>query len=229
MELSLVEFAECMNMDPGIVERWIRQGRIPAKRRGGTCIFNREILEKWAASHNLTFTAPGTKKTALIEETPAGLYTAMEKGGVHYDVPGTTVGEVLRAAVNGMNGLATQRARDLLYEKLVGREQMMSTGIGNGIAVPHPRTPVQDGEIEPQIATCLLENPVDFYAVDKKPVQILFILVAASAKQHLHLLSRISFCLRDDSFLNLLQVRPDRDALLNAVAGFENRLDRDEP
>ncbi len=225
MDVPLFEFAECMNTDPGTVERWIRQGRIPVKRKGDACIFNREVLEKWAAAHNIRFVMPGRARPGE-EKAPDGLVAAMSCGGVHYDVPGRSVSEVLHAAADRLEGLPDRESRDILYEKLLDREQMMSTGIGKGVAVPHPRTPLQDKAVDTQIGVCFLETPVDFRAVDKKPVDALFVLVTPSAKQHLSLLSRISFCLREDAFLRLLKLRPDRERFLEAVAEFENRLDQ---
>jgi nitrogen PTS system EIIA component len=226
MQLSLFELAECMKMDRGIVERWIRQGRIPVKRKGDVCIFSQDALEKWAAAHNVRIVMPGSENVALIEEKPAGLFTAITRGGVHYDLPGVSVSEVLRAGADRLEGIAAKEVRDLIYAKLLEREQMMSTGIGRGVAVPHPRTPIGEG-IKPQIAACFLQNPVDFQSVDKKPVNVLFILIAPSAKQHLHLLSRISFCLRDASFLKILENRPDKDVFLSKIAAFEKQLDQE--
>lgn len=229
MQLSLSEFARCMNMDPGIIARWIRQGRIPVKRKGDTCIFNRDALEKWAASHNIKLAMPGTEVAEAHREKNArpDLLSAIERGGVYYNVPGKTVTEALRAAVNRMEGIEASRLKDLLYEKLVDREQMMSTGIGGAVAVPHPRTPIEKEKIQTQIAVCFLEAPVDFQAVDKKPVRVLFILVASSAGEHLFLLSRISFCLRDDSFVSFLMAAPEKDAFFSAIAGIESRLNRE--
>ncbi len=225
MELPLFEFARCLGMDPGIVARWIRQGRIPVKRKGDVCIFNGEILKKWAVANNVKFAMPEGEPTALIEEKPIGLYMAMKRGGVYYDLSGTIVSEVLRAAVNRMDGLETQALRDLLYEKLIDREQLMSTGIGRGVAVPHPRTPDQNKDFVPQIATFFLSDPVDFNAVDKQPIHTLFVLIASSAQHHLMLLSRLSFCLRDDSFLKMLKSRPEPDPLLKFVGEIESGLD----
>jgi PTS system nitrogen regulatory IIA component len=64
--------------------------------------------------------------------------------------------------------------------------------------------------------------------VDKKPVHVLFVLVATTARQHLHLLSRLSFCLRDNSFLALLSQRPEPETLRNKMAEFDQRLNNGE-
>jgi len=222
MELSLIEFAKCMEMPPSTIERWIRQGRMPVKRRGDTCTFNPQVLLKWAASHNLTVALPGTGMRETADAAPEQLLEAMQRGGIHYEVAGTTMEEVLRHAVDRMAAVVV---KDLLYENLISREQMMSTGIGNGVAVPHPRTPMPDSGIPAQIATCFLRQPVEYHAIDKKPVTVLFVLVAPTAKRHLHLLSRISFCLRDPRFMEILVRVPDAETLLTTIAEFDNRLD----
>ena len=225
MELSLSEFARCMNLDPGIVERWIRQGRMPVKRKGELCVFNPEVLKKWARGYNFEFVMPGTR--AILPpplEDPLTLRAAMKQGGFHYNLPGSTVKETLRAAVDRMEGLGPLHAREILYEKMVDREQTMSTGIGGGVAIPHPRTPVQGMAVQSLIATCFLEKPIDFKALDKKPVHVIFVLVAPSAKQHLMLLARLSFCLKDDSFLTFLESRPEPGVLLEVVERLEQHL-----
>ena len=228
MQLSLEELAGCLDTHPDIVLRWIRQGRIPVKRRHDTCVFNPEVLKKWAAVHHVSFTLPEKKTQPLLEEKPAGLARAVEKGGIYYDIPGETVSEVLRSAVERMENVAGRRLKDLLLDKLLDRENMMSTGIGSGVAVPHPRSPVRnetDGEPEEQMAVCFLASPVDWQAVDNKPVFVLFIIVAPTAREHLHLLSRISYCMRDNAFRDLIADRPDPADLFAAISGYDSRLD----
>ncbi len=228
MQLSLEELAGCLDTHPDIVLRWIRQGRIPVKRRQDICVFNPEVLEKWAAVNHVSFTPPEKKTRPLLEEKPSGLARAIEKGGIYYDIPGETVSDVLRSAVERMESVAGRRLKDLLLEKLLDRENMMSTGIGSGAAVPHPRSPVRheaDGQPEEQMAVCFLSSPVDWQAVDNKPVFVLFIIVAPTAREHLHLLSRISYCMRDNAFRDLIAGRPDPEDLFAAVSGYDSRLD----
>ena len=229
MQLSLEELAGCLDTHPDIVLRWIRQGRIPVKRRQDACVFNPEVLKKWAAAHHVSFTPPEKKTPPLLEEKPAGLARAMEKGGMYYDIPGESVSEVLGSAVEQMENVPGRHLKDLLFGKLLDRENMMSTGIGSGVAVPHPRSPVQkqetDGALAEQMAVCFLARPIDWQAVDNKPVFVLFIIVAPTARQHLHLLSRISYCMRDNAFRELLAGRPDPESLLSAISGYDSRLD----
>lgn len=228
MELELDEFCRCLELPPSTVERWIRQGRIPVKKIGDKCHFSDSALKKWAEAHNIPYHPSGEQSREKKAQKPESLSEAIGRGGIYYNLPGETVEEVLSQAVWTMKGIESEEDRKTLYESLVARENMMSTGIGNGVAIPHPRTPLTQSNIEPQIAVFFLAEYVDFKAVDKKPVYVLFVLVASNSKQHLHLLSRLSYCLRDSSFLNFLSGIPDPETLKKKIVDFEYRLNRGE-
>ncbi len=237
MKLTINEVARSLDLPLSTVERWIRQGRIPIQRSGPTYSFNRQALEKWAKSHNLIFSVQDVAQ-ASDTDGPAGvavsadrapegrtLLQAMQQGGVHYGIPGRTVDEVLTAAVEVVTDFPASLKAELL-ERLLARERLTSTGIGKGIAIPHPRTPFSDEIDGPVIVTCFLETPIDYMAVDNQPVFILFILLSPSPRQHLQILSRLSFCLRDDGFVAFLKEIPDRDAFFDRVGAFEQKLDQ---
>lgn len=224
MKLSLTELAAALNIPPGTVERWIRQGRIPARKKDNVCEFSRSSLQKWARDNNLKFISPGTNIRAIRPDTPGTLTDAMENGGVFYEIKGETVSDVIHAGVNHISYFQSAGQRDLLCESLLAREKLMSTGIGKGVAIPHPRTPLDFGDIPAFITTCFLENPVNYQSVDSQPVFVLFILVCPSSKQHLHLLARLSFCLREESFIRFLTRRPDPAEVLQKIAELEQRF-----
>ncbi len=226
MELSIESIARCIDLPTQKVERWIRQGRIPLVRRGGICAFDQDALQRWASQHGLPFNLEA--KDPLIEcaETrrPPSLLNAMESGGVYHDIRGHSVTEVLNASVSRMDRFSSEE-KSRLIEKLIEREQLTSTGIGKGVAIPHPRDPLDGQLTEPLIATLFLETAVDFHSLDHRPVFVLFILLCPSIKIHLHLLSRLSFCLRIDDFIAFLHQHPSAEALFERVSTIEPDLD----
>jgi PTS system nitrogen regulatory IIA component len=113
-----------------------------------------------------------------------------------------------------------------LYERLLEREALTSTGIGKGVAIPHPRAPLPEEIDNSLITTCFLEKSIDFEAVDDRVVFVMFILLSTSIKNHLHLLSRLAFCVRDDSFVEFLRTYPDTSSFLSKIADCENLLDK---
>jgi nitrogen PTS system EIIA component len=83
------------------------------------------------------------------------------------------------------------------------REQVLSTGIGNGVAIPHGKTSTVDRLM---LAAGVARDGVDFEALDGKPVQLFFLLVGpeSAAGDHVKALSRISRLLQRDTFRSRL-------------------------
>ncbi len=228
MKLTVEETARCLDLPARKIERWISQGRIPIRKDGKLCVFNETALEKWASSHHLSFCPPseppGDKKKSPATDTE-GLLSAMKRGGVFYDIEGTDVESVLLNGVNRLPDLS-EASKQTLHARLLERERLMSTGIGKGVAIPHPRTPLKEMGEESIIATCFLEESVSYASIDDKPVFVLFILLCPSTKAHLNLLSRLAFCVRDDAFVSFLKTTPDAEGLFSEIAEFEQRLDQ---
>ena len=95
-----------------------------------------------------------------------------------------------------------------LFEALLQRERLGSTGIGDGIAIPHGRMPGIDRLVGLFART---EKPIDFDALDGQPVDIIFVLIApeGAGADHLKALARVARVLRNQSVLE--QVRKIRD------------------
>lgn len=105
---------------------------------------------------------------------------------------------------------------DDLFENLIARERLGSTGFGNGIAIPHCRMP---GCTTPVSAVLRLEAPVDFDSIDGEPVDLLFVLLVPeqATDEHLELLRQIATILENPATLETLRNASSNEALFNAV------------
>ena len=222
MKLELKQVAKLLDLPEATIMRWIRQGKIPAKFENGHYVFHEKQLEKWARTHNITLREDKLKEQ-LNDEDDITLYDAMRRGGVFFDIEGDKPEEVLAQAVSVIR-FPPDVDRELLLEKLLQREELSSTGIGDGVAIPHPRQPLDKLSIKAMVATCFLKRGVNFNSVDGRPVFVLFIMLCGSTKIHLKLLSRLSFCLRNKGFVEILKGYPSAEALLNKVKELENTL-----
>ncbi|MCP4115521.1 MAG: PTS transporter subunit EIIA [Desulfobacteraceae bacterium] len=224
MKLTIDEIARRLELNLDTLERWIRQGRIPVKKRGNDGIFNEPELKRWAVSQRRTYTV-STQGTGNEQDGGSCmLATAMEQGGCFSGVGGSTTETVLKACVDLVPGLSTGIAQEL-YTQLLAREELISTGVGKGVAIPHPRNPLDQGVETPMIITCFLEKPVDFKSIDDLPVFVLFLLLNPSIEDHLNLLSRLSYCLREDSFVRFLKTCPNEEDLLDMVKKMEATIE----
>jgi PTS system nitrogen regulatory IIA component len=144
-------------------------------------------------------------------------------GGIVYRLDGTDKESVLRAVVEHMR-LPEEVDRAFLLRVLLAREALQSTGIGDGIAIPHVRNPIVLHVPRPMVTLCFLEKPIDFGALDGKPVHVLFSLVSPTVRAHLRLLSRLSFALHDAGFKKAVTRQASRDEILNEARRVEATL-----
>jgi nitrogen PTS system EIIA component len=229
MKLTINEVAQCLRVPVDTVDRWIRQGRIPIQRTENGYLVDESTLEKWAKMYKLPCLLP-KKMNADKQQVPSdNLLPAMKRGGLLYNIEGDDRETVLKNAVDNIHFLSGS-IKDVMYQGLIEREHLTSTGVGKGVAIPHPREPLKDLISNALIATCFLDTPIDFQAIDGRPVFVMFILLSPSTKSHLHLLSRLSFCIRENSFVEFLKTTPDSTSFFSKIADFENRFaigDRD--
>jgi PTS system nitrogen regulatory IIA component len=99
-----------------------------------------------------------------------------------------------------------------LFDRLLERERLGSTGIGGGIAIPHGRL---SGMTKPMGVFGRLAHPVDFDSIDERPVDIVFLLVTpeGAGADHLKALARVSRLLRDRSLVEKLRATESAEAL----------------
>lgn len=99
-----------------------------------------------------------------------------------------------------------------LYEALLQRERLGSTGIGDGIAIPHGRMAGIDRLVG---LFARVEKPIDFEALDGQPVDIIFVLIApeGAGADHLKALARVARVLRNQSVLEQIRMVRDPEAI----------------
>jgi PTS system nitrogen regulatory IIA component len=103
-----------------------------------------------------------------------------------------------------------------IYETLLQRERLGSTGVGRGIAIPHGRL----GSLKRIVSVfARLEEPIDFEALDGEPVDLIFLLLAPehAGADHLKALARISRLLREPASIDRLRASRDRAALYSVL------------
>ena len=124
--------------------------------------------------------------------------------------------ELVQLAADGLDPAAA----DAILAAVLDREQLLSTGIGSGVAIPHGTTPHVDQII---MAAGVARNPIDFDALDGKPVELFFLLVGpeSAAGAHVKALSRISRLLRREGLRRDLRSADSNTAFLEIIRTSE--------
>lgn len=227
MDLKIKDVAELLNVSETTVRRWVTEGKIPSYKIDGQHRFSRGEIQNWVVSNKSHQKDAQEEK---LEGTKAGskqfsLYRAIHKGGVFESVPGKTKEEVIRHAMK----LIAQKLHldaDVLSDLLMDRENLQPTALNNGVGVPHTRDFLLNAHHD-VVTVVFPENPIDYGALDGKPVDALFFLFACEDKRHLHLLAKIAHLCSQPSTLAFVKNRPSKQKLLEKVKEWECSLAKD--
>ena len=113
--------------------------------------------------------------------------------------------------------------KELYKQRVLAREQEGSTGIGEGIAIPHAKTEAVN---EPGLASMIVRDGVDYESLDDEPAHLFFLIAAPAggANVHLEVLSRLSRMLMDDDFRdNLMKAKTPEEYLAIIGTGRSRR------
>jgi PTS system nitrogen regulatory IIA component len=224
MDLTVRDAARLLNTTENAIYRWIHDGTLPSYRVNEKYRLNRVELLEWATGRNLKVSPEIFQESDDVRRPQGLLADALTAGGAFYDVQGTDKASVLKSLC-GRLALPEEVKPDDLYAVLMARETLGSTGIGNGIAVPHPRSPLILNVKTPSVSLAFLKQPIDFGAMDRKPVDCLFTIISTTIRLHLHLLSHLMHALQDAKMLELLRQRRPLDQIVGKVREIESRLD----
>lgn len=223
MQLSVRDAARALGVSENKVYRWIKDGDLPARRVNAQYALNRSELLEWALARNLTV-APDVLSEPEADSAPLpGLAETLGAGGVLHRLSGGDKTAVLRSLVGSVQ-LPPEVDREFLFRVLLAREALGSTGVGDGIAVPHVRNPIVLRVHKPSVTVCYLDAAIDFGAVDGQKVHTLFLVICPTVRLHLHLLSLIGMALRDPEFKGALLRRAPAEEILSVVRRFDPGL-----
>jgi PTS system nitrogen regulatory IIA component len=224
LKLTVRDVSKFLSVSESTVTRWIKQRGLPARHVGGQYRFHRADLLEWATSNRVRVSADLIDHLNTEHEPSPSLAEALEAGGVFYQLEDGSKELALRAMVRVLP-LPDGTDREWLLRLFLAREASASTATGNGIAIPHVRNPIVLPVDRPMVTLCFLAHPIEYGALDGKPVDVLFAIVSPTNRTHLQLLSRLSFALHDGVFGNTVTRHAPRDEILRELRRVEAGID----
>jgi PTS system nitrogen regulatory IIA component len=239
MDLKIKDVADLLDVSETTIRRWLVDGKIPAYRLNHQYRFSRTEIENWVMSCKLKQSEAGFLPFAQDQIYPEhetskeahsmrgglqqfSLYRAIHQGGVVTKVKGKNKEEIIRETMRTVAPRLGLDA-DVISELLLDREAMMPTALNNGIAVPHTRDFLLQGPSD-MIVVVFPEEPIEYGALDGKPVHTLFFLFSHDDKRHLHLLAKLAHLSSNEAALAFLKTSPDSKELLEFVRTWEGEL-----
>jgi PTS system nitrogen regulatory IIA component len=199
--LTIDEVAKYLRVSERTVYDWAQKGEIPSGKIGTVWRFKKSEIEKWVNDRLSTHTM-----ASPIETVAADTIISPDRILIlNY----STKRDALMALANNLANAPQVKNRQELVAEILKREELMTTAMGRGIAIPHVRlASVTDLVVSVGISQT---DIVDFHALDDEPVRLVF-MVAASYNQHAYYLQTISF----------FSARLKDSALRKKLAGCKN-------
>ncbi|MDR0374165.1 MAG: PTS sugar transporter subunit IIA [Treponema sp.] len=193
--LTIEEVAKYLRVSERTVYDWAQKGEIPAGKIGAIWRFKRIDIERWV--NDRLSTKPSKPNAVHVD----AIISPDRVIFLDY----STKRDALSALADNLSLAPQVKNRQELVSEVLKREDLMSTAIGKGVAIPHVRlASVTDLVVSVGISRA---DIIDFHALDDEPVRLLF-MTAACYNQHTYYLQTLSF------FSNLFKDKRLRDELL---------------
>ncbi|SJZ74843.1 MULTISPECIES: PTS sugar transporter subunit IIA [Treponema] len=203
--LTIEEVAKYLRVSDRTVYDWAQKGEIPAGKIGTVWRFKKSEVEKWV--NERLSSSSNTKKT----DDAVQVKNILSPDRVVF-ITQSAKRDALTELANVLANAPQVKRGDELLSEILKREELMSTAVGRGIAIPHVRL---SSVTDLVMAVGVCRTPIsDFQTVDDKPVNLL-IMIAAAYNQHTYYLQTISY------FSAKLKSQELRDAIANAATEKE--------
>jgi fructose-specific phosphotransferase system IIA component len=139
-----------------------------------------------------------------------------------FNVKFTNKEDAIKQMVDSLAGDPFIKDINAAKKSVLEREEIMSTGVGNGFAIPHTKTSAANGFV---VVFAKLAEPIDFDAHDGQPVNLIFLLIGKETmvSEHIKMLSRISRLMNNDDFRMKLIEASSKEEIINLLSEEENK------
>lgn len=185
--LSKSEAAKTLKVSERVIQEMINANIFESKLVGKSLKIDADSLHEWM--ENLS---ESEEKLLALKRVICHFEEYLRPENIFLDFHAENKYEAIRLLSENAKDLRLVRDARWLYEVVVAREELISTAIGNGVALLHPRHLHPSKIKSPSILFGRSDTGVDFDAPDNKPVNIFFMLLLHNDKQHLFSLSYIS-------------------------------------
>jgi len=203
--LTIEEVAKYLRVSERTVYDWAQKGEVPSGKIGTVWRFKKSEIEKWVNDRLSSGSRPSPSGTQIQVKN------ILSPDRIIFLNHSTKHDALVELANNLSTAPQVKNAQELSVE-ILKREELMSTAIGRGIAIPHVRlSSITDLVMSVGIST---HDIIDFQTIDDTPVKLLF-MIAASYNQHAYYLQTLSF------FSTKLKNKDLRDGLLSVASPID--------
>jgi len=224
---SLKDLASKYKMTEGRLKTIIESNKIAHKKENGAISVNLRVFDRWMAANIKNLASEKLKKIEKDENDQLFcIHPLIEKTRVLINPPASTKIQILTRLVERLaesKGTAQKNIKPIL-KAVIERERLCSTAIMDGVAIPHPRSSMEEYVKEPLLVIAISKQGIHFESDDGKPTNLFFLICANSIDVHLKVMARLSRLLRSPKFRHELTIALDADTVKEVFEKWEKKL-----
>ncbi|MBN1799742.1 MAG: PTS sugar transporter subunit IIA [Spirochaetales bacterium] len=224
--MTLNQVAAYLKVAEKTVLRMAHKGEIPCAKVASQWRFVKPMIDNWLLSKMKYFNPDNELGRILVEDERALIPVTrlLHHAFVICDLKPGSIEQVLRQLVEPLFEAGIVADKKEYLHKLVLREQLLTTALGKGIAVPHIRNPRENPRGVTLIIVGICKEGTDFGSLDNEPTRLFLLLCTDSEKLHLRILAQLNRIINDDALIQELLKAPDEQTVIELFANKEKAL-----
>ena len=207
--MTLSEIASYLKVSEKTILRMAQAGEIPSAKVSGQWRFLRSFINDWLETKMYLASTESLRQVVSSAAPVIPLSRLVSPEQVLMDLKPGSKDEILRQHIRPLGEGGIIKDTSDYAERLLQREEMVSTALGRGVAFPHVRHPDQAPSRSPTIVLGICRPGTDFNSLDGNPTHVLALCCSSSEAMHLRLLAKITLLLRPDGMMDRLRTAHD--------------------
>ena len=222
--MTLLELADFLGVDRRQAEKMAKRGEIPCQKVGGQLRFNRARVTEWLQQQmpilnrdKLADMDAGITADRQTDPSEAIVIPLLVAETIAPNLAARTKNSVLKELT--ALALESQLVYDgeALLEAIVQREELCSTAMEDGIAIPHPRRPLPYAIAEPILVIAKTTQGIGFGAPDGRLTDLFILTCSRDDRHHLHILARLCRMIHDDNLVRNLRCAESVEEIIDLM------------
>ena len=213
--MTLAEMADYLKVAKRSLVKMAEKGDIPAAKVASQWRFMRTVVDDWLVTKMKTLPNGELEKLIDSEKLPVPLSALLRPELVRLDIEDVGVKRILEMLSEPLIRQKLLDSSEDFVSRLVEREEMVSTAIFPGIAIPHARKPEECPVSEPRIVIGVSRDGVDFNSLDGKSTFLFCLICANQVLLHLKIIAELALVFRQPNLIERLRSADDPDRVLD--------------
>jgi excisionase family DNA binding protein len=225
--LTTDELAQILRLNERTVIKLAKEGQLPAAKIASQFRFSKEKILEWLElqmNHYSDDLLADMEKGMLEKAVP--VHKLLVESHIELNMKATNKEEVLVELTEIAKKTGLLRNQDELLKSLQSREELCSTALGNGIAMPHPRKTSWDVVRNLIIIIGISKKGIDFGASDDQPVHIFIMLAIPLLPLHLQFVSRLARIFHDKTVMQKIMDSTSERTVIEIIQEKEQELNQ---